>query len=201
MVSGGMADGGVWIGPAPRQDGVAIDDEIAGTDEAAADRRAYHDHEQCLGHGSASTRRPFPLLRGTGHLGASQSVEREVTGARECGPTDDPVVQVLIREAPELAQEGEQQQRFLTIPARTPAKTGRQRGWTAPMSRAHGEATQRKQMQPCDTVSHHIVVVWASAKRANLRVPALAFYNGMTRRGITGSQRWLWGRSISGSDV
>jgi hypothetical protein len=117
--------GGIGIGPAPSQDGGAVDDEIAGTDEAAANRHSYHGDEQHLGHWSSGTRRPFPLLRGTGHPGGSLSVERQATGERERGPTDQPIVHVLIGEAPERAQEREQQQRFLTITAWAPARTSR----------------------------------------------------------------------------
>jgi hypothetical protein len=114
MMGGGVADSGIGIGPAPSQNGGAVDDEIARTDEAAANRHAHRhahrDDEQCLGHWSANTRRSFPLLRGTGRPGGSLSVEWEATGERERGPTDDPIVHVLIGEAPERPQQGEQQQ-------------------------------------------------------------------------------------------
>src|SRR5215469_1021202 len=129
MVSGSVANGSIGIGPAPSQDGGAVADEIAGTDEAAANRHSYHGDEQRLGPWSSGTRRPFPLLRGTGHPGGSLSVERQTTGerARERGPTDQPIVHVLIGEAPERAQERERERESSSNDS-SPTRRGRPPG-------------------------------------------------------------------------
>ena len=46
MVGRGMAQRGIGISAAPGQDGCAVDNQIAGTGEAAPERRAHQQHEQ-----------------------------------------------------------------------------------------------------------------------------------------------------------
>lgn len=131
-------------------------------------READEHHEQRLARRRPSTSGAFALLRGTGHAWASGGIEREATGEREGWPGHQPVVQVLIGEAPERPQQAQQQQGFLRVAARTPAGTGRQRGRTAPVGQLNGEPTQREQMQAIDEREGVDV-----QRRAHTRLPAM----------------------------
>jgi hypothetical protein len=53
MVSRSMADGGVRISAAPREDGCAVDDEIACANQAAMQRQEHCQHEETFKGGNS----------------------------------------------------------------------------------------------------------------------------------------------------
>ncbi len=101
------------------------------------EREADYDHQERLGHRGSRPCRSLPLLRWAGDPWAVPFVAGQATGERQGGPRHQPVVQVLIGEAPQGAQEREQQQRFLGVASGATAWTRRQRRRTAPVSEAY----------------------------------------------------------------
>jgi hypothetical protein len=57
---------------------------------------------------------------------------------------------ILVGEAPEHPQQGDEQQRLLGVAPRAPARSRRQGRWAAPVGVARGAATQRQQVQLAD---------------------------------------------------
>ncbi|HWS84373.1 MAG TPA: hypothetical protein VN207_08955 [Ktedonobacteraceae bacterium] len=62
-------------------------------------------------------------------------------------PTLQPIVHVLIRQAPQGPQQADQEQALFTVDAWSPAWTFRQRGWTPTMSQMNSKMTQGEEMQ------------------------------------------------------
>ncbi len=95
----------IRVTAAPGQDGGAVDDEIAPADEAAVERQADEDDEQALTRRGAGLGPPTALLGGAGHPRTALTIRRQTAGEREGGPGHQPIMQVLIREAPQRAQQ------------------------------------------------------------------------------------------------
>ena len=110
MVVRGMADRRIGVASPPRQDGSAIDDEIAPADEAPMARQAdQHDEQALAGWGTRLGRAPA-LLGGAGHIRPAVHVSGQPTRPGQRGPGHQPVMQVLIRQPPQRAQQRQQQQ-------------------------------------------------------------------------------------------
>ena len=80
MVSRGMAEGGVRIGAAPGEDGCAVDDEIARSNQAAMESQQYRQHEETFKERSSCSTKAFALLRGARNVWASLLVQWQSTG-------------------------------------------------------------------------------------------------------------------------
>ena len=64
MLSGSMAKGGIGVSTAPGEDGNAIDDEIASTNEPTAQCSENGEDKQCFRQRCPGAISPLPLLRG-----------------------------------------------------------------------------------------------------------------------------------------
>src|SRR5262249_1765837 len=88
------------------------------------------------------------LLGGAGHPHTAARVARQPAGQREGRPGHQPVMHVLVGQAPQRAQQREQQQRLLGVDPWPPSRSRRQRRWTAMAAgEPHRQAAQREQMQ------------------------------------------------------
>jgi hypothetical protein len=160
----GMAHRRIGIGSPPSQDGRAVDDEVAPADEASIPGQPHEHDEQALARRSARLRRAPALLGGTGHKGMPVPVGRQATGTRQRGPRHQPIMQVLLRSAPQRAQQRQQQKRFLAVTPGAPAGPGGQRWWAPTLTQAYGQAAQRQQMQAGD--EHERIEVQSGATGA-----------------------------------
>lgn len=115
MMVGSMAQRGIRVAAAPGQDGGTVDDEVASADEPLAPRKAYYGHKKRFGHGCPRSRRPFQLLRRTGHAWLALGIVWQSAGVCQRGLTDQPIVQVLIGELPQRAQQREEQKGLFAI--------------------------------------------------------------------------------------
>ncbi len=93
---------------------------------------------------------PLALLAGAGDAESPVGGVRQPASEREGGPVVQPVVDILIGESPEGAQERDQQQGFLAVGTRRAAGAARQGRRTATVGKAHGETAQIEQMQRSD---------------------------------------------------
>jgi hypothetical protein len=66
MLSWSMAIGGIGIGSVPREDGSAIDNQIACANQPSPDSGEYIEDKECFWQGSSSTLTALALLRSTG---------------------------------------------------------------------------------------------------------------------------------------
>ena len=87
--------------------------------------------------------------------------QRQAAGERESRPAHQPIVQILLGELPQRAQQGEQQEAFLAIHPQTSAGPGRQPRGTAPVGELDRQPTQGEQVQTADerediTVQSHM---------------------------------------------
>ena len=146
MVGGRMAECGVRIAAPPSEQGCAVHNDIPPPDQARLLGQMHEQDKQCLERRGARVVGAFALLGGTGNLHSSLRVTRQSTRLRQRGPVHQPVMQVLVGQAPQRAQQRHEQQRFLSVAARTPARTRRYRRGTPPLRPLHGEAAQRQQM-------------------------------------------------------
>ena len=67
MMGWRVSDGGIGVGSLPGEDGSAIDDQIACTNQAATDGNEHHEDEETFMNGSACRRRALALLGGAGN--------------------------------------------------------------------------------------------------------------------------------------
>lgn len=142
MMVGSMAQRGIRVAAAPGQDGGTVDDEVASADEPLAPRKAYYGHKKRFGHGCPRSRRPFPLLRRTGHAWLALGIVWQSAGVCQRGLTDQPIVQVLIGELPQRAQQREEQEGLFAILAGATTWTGRKWRRAACMGPADRESRQ-----------------------------------------------------------
>jgi len=149
MMGGGVAVLGVGVGAAPGFDGGAVDDQVARAHDALADSLRDHKHEERLAGWSAGAGRALPLLGRAGHPGRAVGTDRQPTGKGERGPRPQPVGHGARREAPERAQQRDQQHRLLRIAARGTAWSCRQGRRDQAVGLLDRQATQREQMQTC----------------------------------------------------
>src|SRR5512135_8960 len=133
MGSRGMTEGRLRIASAPRQDGGAINDQIASSYQTTAQCPVDREHEQGLKEGSSRRLPPFALLGGTGNTWLSRAPDRQSARQGQLRPLLEPIMQVLVGQTPQRAQEGDQKQGFLAVGARAAARSFRQRRRTAAM--------------------------------------------------------------------
>jgi hypothetical protein len=98
-----------------------------GTGEAPPQPSPHRQHEEHLTGWRPGRPQPLGLLRLAGHPRPALRSQRQTAGQRQRRPGHQPVVQLLIGEAPQRAQRCQEQQRLLAIDARRPARTGGQR--------------------------------------------------------------------------
>ena len=118
MLSRGMAISRIGIGATPGQDGDAINDEIAGTNEPAAQRGENGEDKQRFRQWCPCTIPALPLLRRARNAGTTIPPKRQAARQGQGRPITQPVMHILIRKPPECAQERDEQQRLLAIRAR-----------------------------------------------------------------------------------
>ncbi|MDQ2787103.1 MAG: hypothetical protein M3Y58_19100, partial [Chloroflexota bacterium] len=92
----------------------------------------------------------FALLARAGDAQRTVGAGGQAAGGGEGGPGSEPVVHILKGEPSEDAQQGDQQEGFLSVDARSAAGASGQRGRAATMGEAHGEAAEIEQMQGSD---------------------------------------------------
>src|SRR5262245_36564531 len=103
VVGRGVAQRGIGIGATPGQDGSAVDDQIAG--EASPQRRAYQQHEEGFALRGSSSALPLTLLGWAGHAWLTTRLHGQPTGQRKGRPGAQPIMDFLVGQPPEGAQE------------------------------------------------------------------------------------------------
>lgn len=150
MVARGVPHGSFGAGPPPGQDRGAVDDDIPSPDEAGRARAVHqHDEEQLV------QRRPGPLgalalLGRTGHAHAAPRVSRQPAGQGEGRPGHQPIMHILIGQAPQRLRLRDEQPRLLRVDLRVPAGSRRQWWRAVAPGEPRGQPAQREQMQPGD---------------------------------------------------
>ena len=81
MLSRGMADSSIGVGPSPGQDRRTIDNQIACANQSASHGGQHAQHKECFCDRGASDGRPLALLGGTGNAGVARATQRQA--ARE----------------------------------------------------------------------------------------------------------------------
>src|SRR5258708_6558931 len=89
----------------------------------------------------------FALLRFARNARLSFFVQGQSTGQSERWPTFEPVVHILIRQAPQGTQQADEQQALLAIRSWRTSWTGGQGRRATTMSDANGKMTEGEQMQ------------------------------------------------------
>src|SRR5436309_9546437 len=92
----------------------------------------------------------FALLGRAGNARLSLFIQRQATGQSQSGPTLEPVMPVLIGEAPQGTQETDQEQALLTVGAWSSAGPSRQGRRTATVGQTNGQPAKGEQMQRRD---------------------------------------------------
>ena len=157
-----VAHRGIGVAAAPGQNGGAIDDEVAPAQQALVAREADKHDQQALARRSASACAPAALLGGAGHPGPALGIGRQPACERQGGPSHQPFMQILVRQAPQGAQQRQQQDGFLAIAAWPPAGTRRERGWAAVLGPVHGQPAQGQEAQSGDERESIKVQSWAA---------------------------------------
>jgi hypothetical protein len=141
-----MAHRRIGVTAPPRQDRSTIDDEVAPADEAQMPCELHGDHQQHFAGRRTHLGAAATLLRGAGHGRTTLGVKRQPANEGQRGPGHQPVMQILIRQAPQRADERQQQERFLAISARATPRTRWQWRWALPVSQLHRQPAQRQQL-------------------------------------------------------
>jgi hypothetical protein len=81
-----MTDGSIGIGFAPSQDGGAIDDQNASTNEAATEGDTHQQYEQAFGRWRACRISKLPLLGEAGNVVLAVTIQRQTTGRSQYWP-------------------------------------------------------------------------------------------------------------------
>src|SRR5258706_2762463 len=147
MLSGSMAKGGIGVSTAPGEDGNAIDDEIASTNEPTAQCSENGEDKQCFRQRCLGAIPPLPLLRGTRDAGTAILAQWQAAGQSQGRPVTEPIAHILIRKPPQGTQKRNEEQRLFAVRARRASRSCRQRGRTSVMSQAYGETAQGDQVQ------------------------------------------------------
>lgn len=146
----GMPDLRVGITPPPRQDGGAVDDEITRPDEPTADGNLHCQNEQRLACRSSGSLFTLPLLGSRRDTRLTMSIKGQPACERQGRSTAQPIVHILVREAPQRPEQGNQQQRFLGVDSWVASRTSGQRRWTPSIRQVYREPTEGKQMEAGD---------------------------------------------------
>jgi hypothetical protein len=186
VVVRGVADGRVGVAPPPGQDRGAVDDEVAPTDEAAVSGEPDQDHQQRLTGRCTGLRRTAALLGGAGYDRPTSRVGGEPTGEGQRGPRHQPVVQILVRQAPGRAQQRQQEQRLLAVAPRAPTKTGGQGRGTTSSSEADRHSAQGQEVQR----AHQGERVDLQARPQPLLCPMVGWGAGPVPGRTTGQASW-----------
>src|SRR5437763_14274552 len=80
MLSGSMTKGRIRVGATPCENGGAIDDQIASTDEPTTQSGEHAEHEERFGQWRTSPLSAFALLGRTGNAGTTIFAQRAATG-------------------------------------------------------------------------------------------------------------------------
>jgi hypothetical protein len=105
MVCGRMADSRIGIGPAPGQDRGTVDDEVAPARQAHPEPGAHQQHEEQLAGRGTRGPQPLALLRLAGHARLAIRSRGQPTGPGQRWPGIQPVMGLLIRQAPECPEQ------------------------------------------------------------------------------------------------
>src|SRR5437764_6932285 len=100
MVSGSMAKGGIGITASPGQDRSAVNDEITCPDEPRSQSIDNGEHEEGFMQRGSGGMATFALLGFARNTGLSLFVQWHSTSQGQSRPTLQPVVHILIRQAP-----------------------------------------------------------------------------------------------------
>lgn len=147
MVVRCVPHGSVGVGAAPSQNRGGVNNDIPPTEQVRVTGEPREHDEELFIWRRPHLLRPFALLRRTGHPHPAMRIPRQVAGQRESRPGYQPVMQVLVRQAPQRAQHGHEQERLLVVHVWTTAGTGWQWRRVLPLGKLHSEAAQRQQMQ------------------------------------------------------
>src|SRR5260221_14625739 len=111
MLSGSMAKGGIGVSTAPGEDGNAIDDEIASTNEPPAQCSENGGDKQCFRPRCPGSISPLPLLRGTRDARTDILAQWQAAGRGQGSPDREPIVHFGIRKPPQGTQKRNEEQR------------------------------------------------------------------------------------------
>ena len=124
VVGGGVTAGGIGVSVSPREDGCAINDQVARPTEATREHFPHEEDAEHLARRRARRAEPLALLARTRDAAPTVGGAGQPAGERERGPVGEPVVDVAIGEPPKGANERDQEQGFLAVDARCAARTG-----------------------------------------------------------------------------
>jgi hypothetical protein len=106
MGGGRVAQRRIGIGPAPSQDRGAVDDEVTPARQSQPQPGPHQEHEEQLAGRGARRAQPLALLRLAGY--PRLACWWQSAGPGEGGPGIQPVMDLLIRQAPERAEQRQQ---------------------------------------------------------------------------------------------
>ena len=96
MVGRSMAHSGIRIASAPRQDGSTINDQIAGSYQAAVHGSPDGEHKERLKERGSCPLPAFAQLGGAGDARLAIRSEWQTTSQRQSGPALEPVMHILV---------------------------------------------------------------------------------------------------------
>lgn len=150
MLSWSMTRGGIGISATPSEDGSALTDEITGSNESRTQSVQHCEHEKRRMQGSSRSMAAFALLGCARNADLSIFAQRQTAGQGQRRPPFQPVVPILLRQAPQGTQPSKKEQARLAGGTRCASKAGRQWWSTTVVSHVNGETTQGKHMQGAD---------------------------------------------------
>src|SRR5260221_13845764 len=101
MLSGSMAKGGIGVSTAPGEDGNAIDDEIASTNEPTAQCSENGEDKQCFRQRCPGAISPLQLLRGKRDGRTAILAQWQSEGHRLGSPITNPMTHIRRRKRPQ----------------------------------------------------------------------------------------------------
>lgn len=171
MLSRSMAIGGIGISSTPGEDGNAIDNQIASPNQPRTERVQNGEDEQRLVQRRSRRVTAFPLLGFTRNAYLAIFAHRQTTSQGEGRPGLQPVVHILIGQAPQRTQEGNKQQGFFAVRSWGSTWTGGQGRRTPMVSQTHCHPAQTEQVQgtnkgqgidvqSCSVLGLHTMICW-----------------------------------------
>jgi hypothetical protein len=101
MVSGCVAKGGILVTAAPSQNGSTVNDQITSPNESRAESVQNGEYKERLMQRGTSCVATFALLGFARNAGLPLSVQGQPTSQSERWPTLEPIMHILIRQAPQ----------------------------------------------------------------------------------------------------
>ncbi len=124
MVCGSVTSGGIGIASAPGQDGRTIDNQIASANQMATHGTPDGEDEESFKRRAPARLPAFAQLGRTGDVRLTIGSQWQSASQRQRRPTRQPLMDILVGEAPQRFEQGDQQQRLFAINAGATALSG-----------------------------------------------------------------------------